>query len=45
MGWYACRTKPRGVGHMSGDAGALPECKVKIMMTPDHSAFQVRISG
>ena len=27
-GWYACMTMPRGVGRMSGDAGAFPECKV-----------------
>ena len=27
-----------GVGPMSGDAGASPECEV---MTPDHTAIQV----
>ena len=26
-GWYACGTRP-GVGRMSGDAGARPECEV-----------------
>ena len=26
--WYECRTKPGGVGHMSGDARALPESEV-----------------
>ena len=26
---------------MSEDAGALPECKVKTLMTPDHTAFRV----
>ena len=26
-GLYECKTKP-GVGRMSGDAGALPECEV-----------------
>ena len=25
-GWHACGTKPGAIGHMSGDAGALPEC-------------------
>ena len=38
-GWYAWVAKPGAVGHMSGDAGALPACKV---MTPDHTAFLVR---
>ena len=37
--------KARKVGHMSGDAGVLPECEVKTLMTPDHTAVQVRISG
>ena len=27
-GWYVCVTKPGGVGWMSGDAGALPECQM-----------------
>ena len=26
---------------MSGDVGALPECVVKILMIPDHIAFQI----
>ena len=30
---------------MSGDAGALPECEVKTLLTPNHTAFQVHISG
>ena len=30
---------------MSGDAGALSECEVKTLMTPDHTAFQLRSSG
>ena len=30
---------------MSGDAGALLECEVKILISPDHTAFQVRSSG
>ena len=34
----------RMVGRMLGDAGALPECEVKTLMTPDHTAFQVRSS-
>ena len=33
-GWYVCRTKPGGIGRMSGDARALPECKVKTLITP-----------
>ena len=33
--WYACGTKPEGVGRMSGDAGALPVCEVKTDTTPD----------
>ena len=35
----------QGVGRMSGDAGALPECVVRALMTPDHTTFQVRSSG
>ena len=31
-------------GHV-GDAGALPKCEVKTLMTPNHTAFQVRSSG
>ena len=27
-GLYACRTKPKEVGRMSGDGGTLPECEV-----------------
>ena len=27
-----------------GDAGVLPECEVKTLMTSDHTAFQVRSS-
>ena len=34
-----------GVGRMLGDAGALPVCEVKILMTSDHTAVQVHISG
>ena len=37
--------KQGGVGRMSGDAGALPECEVRIMITPGHSHFRVRSSG
>ena len=37
--------KARGVGHMSGDVGAHPECEVKTLMTPDYTAVQVRSSG
>ena len=32
-------------GCMSGNAGALPKCEVKTLMTPDNTAFQVRSSG
>ena len=44
-GWQACWTKPGGVGRMSGDVSALPECDVKTLMKPDHTAFKVRCSG
>ena len=43
--WYACETKPEGVGRMSGDAGALSECDMKTLITPDHTAIQVGCSG
>ena len=33
------------VGHISGGAAALPECMVSTLMTPDHTALQVHISG
>ena len=33
------------VGRMSVDAGAVKECEVKIVMTPDHTAFQMHRSG
>ena len=36
---------PWGVGSMSGNAWTLPECEVKTLMTPDHTAFQVRSPG
>ena len=36
-GSYVCGTKPGGVGGMSGDAGALSECEVKTLITPDHT--------
>ena len=32
------------VGRMSGDAGALLECEVNTLMTPDHTACQVHNS-
>ena len=36
--WIVCmRTKPLGVGRMSGDAMALPECNVKTDDTRSHS--------
>ena len=28
MWWLVVRDKANGFGHMSGDVGALPECKV-----------------
>ena len=34
-----------GVGRMSGDAGALPECKIWTMMTPDLTAFLLCCRG
>ena len=43
--WYACGTKSRVVSRMSEDAGALHECEVKALMTPDHTAFRVRSFG
>ena len=44
-GEYSCGTKPGVFGCMSSDTGTLPECEVKIVLTPDQAAFQVRISG
>ena len=38
------RHKAGGVGHMAGDVGALPGCKVKTLLTPDFTAFQVASS-
>ena len=35
----------QGVDRMSGDAGALSECGVKTLMTPDHTAFLISNSG
>ena len=43
-GRYAGGIKPGGVGRISGD-GSLPLCMVKTLMTPNHTAFQVRSSG
>ena len=43
--WYACKTKPGGVDHMSGDAEALPECEEGTQMTPDLTALHVRSLG
>ena len=34
-----------GVGPMSGDARALSECEVRIMMIPDDTAVQVHSFG
>ena len=44
-GCRACGTKPRGVGGMSGDDRPLPESEVELLMTPDHTAMQMRSSG
>ena len=30
---------------MSGVVGTIPECEVKMLMTPENTAFQVRSSG
>ena len=35
----------QGVGCMSGDAGAFPECDVKPLMTLDHTAVLIGSSG
>ena len=35
----------QGVGLMSGDAGAFPECEVNTLITPDHTTIQVRKHG
>ena len=35
----------KGVGRMSGDAGGLPECEGKTLMTSDNTAVQVHSSG
>ena len=39
------RDKARGVGRMSGDAGAFPECEVNTLITPDRTIIQVRSFG
>ena len=44
-GWLASGTKPGAVGHMSGDAGALPVCTVKTLMIPVHTSCQVHSFG
>ena len=44
-GWYACGTKPGVGGRMLRDAVASSGCEVKILMTPDHTAGQMRSSG
>ena len=44
-GLYACRKKANGDDRMLGDTGALPECEVKIQMTPHHTVFQILSSG
>ena len=36
--WQACRTKPEGVGRMSGYVGKLPVCEVK--KTDDNRAHR-----
>ena len=43
VGKHAVQSK--GVGRTFGNTGALPECKVKTLLTPDHTAFLVRCSG
>ena len=43
-GWYAFGTMP-GVGSMSEDARAFPECAVNTLITPDRTTIQVRSSG
>ena len=35
----------QGVGRISGDAGAFPECEVNTLITPDRTIIQVRRSG
>ena len=44
-GWYACGAKPGVGGRMLRDAVASSGCEVKILMTPDHTAGQMRSSG
>ena len=44
-GREVCGTKSGGVGHLSGDAEAIPECEVKTLMTPDHTAYHVGSYG
>ena len=36
--------KAKGVGRMFVDAGALHECEMRALVTPDHIAVQVRSS-
>ena len=35
----------QGVGRMSGDAGAFPECVGNTLITPDRTTIHVRSSG
>ena len=37
--------KKHGVGRMSGDAGAFPECVVNTLIMPDRTTIQMRSSG
>ena len=39
------REKAKGVGRMSADAGAHPECEAKTLITPNHTAVSMRIYG
>ena len=40
-GLISMQNEARRVGHMSEDAVALPECDVKILMSPNHTDFLV----
>ena len=54
VGWVGARVElvfgkhagqSQVVGHMSGDAGAFPECVGNTLMTPNRTTIQVRSSG
>ena len=43
-GWFACRTKTKGLLECRQMIPRFPTCEVKTLMTPDHTAVQIRSS-